>query len=332
MTVEDRVIESMEFNGDMRKSSIDKMDPRYIAACIRQLPTLADPKEVEIIKVMEKEALSTPLGRDIIDKEKLAIKANLKDILAHLGDSSYTHAQGRQTVAEVAGIINATIVSGQERLQELDKGKPVLFSANHLGVYKLAGLTPEDLSEIGFKSEHDIPDIYYSPIPFYAPFYPAAKQLNDDIYMAALEEPGLLGELSRATGYVDVPPSADMLPGFDGTGPGRVEMLTESTGEFFEERPSSAVLVFPEGGTTGKRNGGNPYKLEKFHSGLFVIASNLEVPVVLLAHHFDPNKGFEVAVAEVIRLSKNSTSEEIQKAAAHAQEVTQAELNSLRSK
>ena len=332
MAIEHENFKNMESSQDMTRPQIDKMDPRYIAACIRQLPALADSKEVEIIKVMEKEVLSTSLGGDMIDKEKLAIKASLKDILAHLGDSSYTHAQGRQTVAEVAGIINATIVSGQEKLQELDKGKPVLFSANHLGVYKLAGLTPEDLSEIGFKSEHDIPDIYYSPIPFYAPFYPVAKQLGDDIYMAALEEPGLLGELSRATGYVDVPPSADMLPGFDGTGPGRVEMLTESTGKFFEERPSSAVLVFPEGGTTGKRTGGNPYNLEKFHSGLFVIASKLEVPIVLLAHHFDPNKGFEVAVAGVTQLSKDSTREEIQKAASDAQELTQVALDNMRAK
>jgi len=53
---------------------------------------------------------------------------------------------------------------------------------------------------------------------------------------------------------------------------------------------------------------------------------------VLLAHHFDPNKGFEVAVAGVTQLSKDSTREEIQKAASDAQELTQVALDNMRAK
>lgn len=319
----------MEDKGDMNKP-INKMDRRYIAACIQQLPTLADPEEVGIIRAMENEALSTPFGKKMIDEERQAVKSSLRDLLAHLGDSSYAYTRSRQAVAEIARIVSPAIVSGREKLGRLEKGKPVFFSANHLGLYKLMGLSPEDLAEIGFKAEHEIPDIYYSPIPFYASLYPVAKELGDDIYMAAFEEPGKLGELSRSTGYIDVPPSTDMLLGFDGSRVGRIDIMTEESGKFFEKRANSAILVFPEGGTTGKRNGGRIYDLGEFHTGLFVIASRLEVPIVILAHRFNPDRGFEIAIADVMHLDKGVSREEIQEATINARMRTQAALDQLR--
>ena len=315
--------DSMETSESM-SPIIDKMDPRYIAACIKQLPSLSDPQERGIVSVMEEVATSTSLGKRMVEKEKQIVRASVSDILAHIGDSIYTRDRGRATVAEIARIMNSEIVSGREKLQGIEKGKPVFFSANHLGMYKLAGLTPQDLREIGFQAEHEIPDVYYPPIPFYSPFYPIAKEIGDDICMAAFEEPGKLGELSRATGYLDVPPIID-----NGSGKGRVEIMTEESREFFQENPESAILVFPEGGTTGKRNGGRIYDMGEFHTGTFVIASRLGVPVVLLAHRFNPGKGFEVAVVDVMHLNKDTSREEIQRAALVAQSKTQAALNEL---
>lgn len=306
----------------------DKMDPRYIEACIQQLPSLDDPQEVEIIRVMEQE-VSTPNARRMVEEEKDAVKSSLRDILAHPGDLSYAQAKGRQTSAEVSRLLNSTVVSGKEKLLGLEKGKPVFLSANHLGMYKLAGLSPEELAEIGFHADHETPSIYYSPVPFYAPFHPVAQELGDEVYTAALEEPGKLGELSRSTGYIDVPPSTDMIQGSDGTGPGRVDVMTEESRRFFEEQPNSAILVFPEGGTTGKRNGGKIYEMGEFHTGLFVIASHLEVPVVLLAHRFNPDRGIEIAVVDVVRLGKNASREEIQQAASDARVSTQSALDQL---
>ncbi len=306
----------------------DKMDPRYIAACIDEQPTLADPQEVGIIKITESEALSTPLGEGMVGEMRRIVEANWRDQYLHRQDAAYVRAKNQEGVAEVARAINATIVSGQEQLQGLEKGRPVLISANHVGFYKLAGLSPAELTELGFDGKHPVEDIHYPHIPFYAPLYPVAELLGNDIYMAAEEEPGILGELYRATGSIDVSP-ANMLPGTEEGAVGRVAMLTDATRKLFEEYPNSALTVFPEGGTTGKRNGENTHKLGRFHAGLFAIASSLEVPVVLLAHRFDPNKGFEISIAGVVRLDRNSTREEIRGEAVRARDLTQAAFDQL---
>lgn len=321
----------MEFPADMIKSPIDKMDPRYVAACIKELPMLTDPQEVEIIKVTEREILSTPLAIGMVENVRRVVEENWQDLYAHRHDLSYVRTKNQEGAAEVARITNATIVSGQEHLQGVKKGEPVLFSANHLGFYKLAGLTLEDLIRLGFNGKHAVGDIYYPAIPFYAPLYPVASLLNDSIYMAAEEEPGILGELSRATGSIDVSP-ANMFTGSEGVNVGRVGILTDSTRELFEEHPNSALTVFPEGGTTGKRNGGNTRELGRFHAGLFAIASSLEVPIVLLAHRFNPNEGFEISVVGIVRLGKNSTRQEIQGEANRARVVTQTAFNQLHTR
>lgn len=319
----------MENTGDMNSGLINKMDPRYIAACITQLPTLKDPQEVGIIDIIKRDIFKTPLGERMIRDEKKAVMANLKGIYNRRGDLNFTLPEAQKTAAEISRIVNARIVSGKEHLEGLEKGKPVFFSANHYGAYKLVGLRPEDLSKIGFKGEHPIPDIYYPPVAFHAAFYPVAEELGDGLCLAAFEEPGILGELSRASGYIDVPPT-DMTSVSEGGG--RVAKMVDTTGNFFIEHPSYAVVVFPEGGTTGKRTGGNLYELGKFHSGLFAIASQLEVPIVLLAHDFNPDKGFEVAIAGVTRLNKNNTRGEIQETADHARELTQVALSNLHAR
>lgn len=315
--------------GDMTRPLTDKMNPVYIAACVEEMPTLKDPNEIMIREKVEELLVSTPLATDMNKKVSLLVRESFRDLYTHRSDPAYVRRINQEYTGEFARITNAKIMSGEEKLEELEKKSPVIFSANHDAIYRMGGgLTPEELKKFGFSGEHAVEDVHYPHIPFYAPLYPVAKLIEDDIYMVDEEEPGTLGELYRATGSIDFPP-ASVLTGFNEGGVGRVEILTEATRKLFEEHPNSALTVFPEGGTTGKRNGGNIRELGRFHAGLFAIASSLEVPIVLLTHRFNPNKGFEISIAGVVRLRKNSTREEIQKTASRAQELTQTALDSL---
>jgi hypothetical protein len=48
--------------------------------------------------------------------------------------------------------------------------------------------------------------------------------------------------------------------------------------------------IFPEGGSTGKRDGkGRPFRLESFHSGFAIAAQQLRLRIVPVAHVVDPN-------------------------------------------
>ncbi len=319
----------MEVTGGMKRPSINKMDPDYIKACIEEQPDLRDPNEVMIRGKVEELLNSTPEARHIAEEVSRLIRDNFRDLYAHRKDSDYVYNKNQEYARKFAQITNATIVSGQEHLEGLEKGKPVFFAANHDATFRIGeGIGSEELKDLGFSGEHSVEELHYPHLPFYGAFQPVAEKLGDNICMAAEEEPGTLGELYRATGSLDVSP-ASILSGSEEGKTGRVDILTDASRELFKEHQNSALTVFPEGATTGKRNGGNMRELGKFHAGLFAIAANLEVPVVLLAYRFNPNKGFEVSVAGVVRLNQNSTREEIQETANRAKETTQAAFDKL---
>ena len=63
----------------------------------------------------------------------------------------------------------------------------------------------------------------------------------------------------------------------------------------------SVVVMYPEGGTSGKRNEGGPYDLDIFHKGAFVVANisiSLSCP---LSQFFNSKSGFEIDVLEPIQ-------------------------------
>lgn len=329
MIIKEKHANSMEADGDMTRLPSNKMDSRYIAACIEEQPDLNDPNEVMIRGKVRELLSSTPEARRIAQEVSRLVRDSFQDLYVHRKDFDYVYNQNQKYAREFARITNATIVSGQEHLKGLEKRKPVFFSANHDATFRMGGgLTLEELKGLGFNGEHAVEDIHYPHLPFYGAFQPVAEMLGDGICMAAEEEPGTLGELYRATGSLDVSP-ADMLPSSEEGRTGRVEILTNASKELFEKHPNSALAVFPEGATTGKRSGGNMQKLGKFHAGLFAIAANLEIPVALLAYRFNPNKGFDVSAVGVVRLNRNSTREEIQETANLAKGLTQAALNKL---
>lgn len=329
MTIEHRDSLNMEVTGNMNRPSIDKMDPRYIEACIEELPDLNDFNEIMIRGKVEDLLSSTPEAVSMTEEAGGIIKNSFRDLYAHRKDPDYVHDKNQEYAAEFARATNTTIVSGIEYLEGLEKGKPVFFSANHDATFRMGGgLTPEELRALGFDEEHALQEIHYPHLPFYGAFQPVAQELGNSVCMAAEEEPGALGELYRGTGSLDVSP-ANMLPGFEEGNTGRVEILANESRELFEKHPNTAVTVFAEGATTGKRTGGNMRELGKFHSGLFAIAAKLEVPVVLLAYRFNPNKGFEVSIAGVVRLDKHNTREEIQEKTNLSKDLTQAALDKL---
>lgn len=297
---------------------VTKEDPRYIDATIRQLPSLRDERERRIIDEMQHQVLSTETSRDTFRRLREVVLNNWQDAILHLDDLEYVHGKTQEGARVAAEAAKVQIAMGVENLDRLKKNKPVMIVSNHLGTFKLISLSPEELKERGI--DHKTPSIYYPYLTYYMAFQPIGERLGDGVYEASFEMPGKLGELFRASGNIDVPPPEVTQQ--------RTAALTKWSQDLIERHPNAALVVFPEGGTTGKRSGGKIYDLEEFHKGAFVIASQLGIPVLPVAQHFDVNRGgFDLGVLSPIDVKPNMPEEYYDEVASSARSEMQGWLD-----
>lgn len=301
----------------MHEAIMRKSDQEYIKATIKHSPSLTDPLERRIIEIVKNKTLTTPWAKEAFSKLKEKIILNWKDVYHRLDDQEYVHSATQKAISEAAGTVNASIVSGAENLKKIKKGSPFMIASNHLATYKLVPIMPEDFHAMGVKGP--LLDVYYPYIAFLSPFYPIVKELDSNIYEAAIEAPGELGKVFAATGSIDVPPASLFRD--------RVSMLTSATKNLFKKHSNSGLVIFPEGGATGKRSGKDIYDLEQFKTGAFLIASKLNVPVLPTVQYFNPWRGFEIGLFEPVIPKKNKPKEYYQNIAESTRREMQAWLD-----
>ncbi len=296
----------------------------YTEAVISQWPDPNDPKEQAIVTSIRDEFLTTDWARQAFDKIKDLELDHLRDSLAHLGDNNHIYESTQKVLADIAEVSQSRIVTGIENLQGLEKGKPVLLLTNHLGSYKLISLTQDQQREMGLNDP--IVRVYYPFPAYFAAMQPIARELGNDLFEASFEYPGQIEGIYRATDSIEVPPPNQVLE--NGERKSRTETLIDATRVLIGKHPNAVITSFPEGGTSGKRNGKGPYALEPYHTGSFVIAAKLGLPILPVAQYFNPNGGFELAVYPPIRLGPDAAPEQYSKAAQEMQIQTQNWLNS----
>lgn len=303
-----------------------KDDPKYVRAVIDQWPKPDDPKEIRIVDEIRKEFFSTEWARDTFDQARVIQIRHLKDSLSHLQDPVYVHDETQDILAELADITGVGIVEGKENIDVLPKGKAVLIVTNHLGSYKLNSLTPEELREIGINGP--VLPIFY-PFPLYfSSMRPVAKKLENNLYEASFEYPGKVKEIYMASGSIEVPPPIEVKSLHqENQIKGRAPVLIESTKKLIREHPNAAIVSFPEGGTTGKRNGKGPYDMENFRGGSFLIAAAAGIPVLPVVQYFNPNSGFELKVFNPVFPEADKSKDYYQEIAKKTSDQMQAWLN-----
>jgi len=253
-------------------------------AAISRQPKPGEEQEQRIVGLLQQELLSTSWSKSLFqDHLKELMIDFFRDSLDHVEDEQYIHDKTQEVLKQFSELSGSRIVEGEEYLESL-KGKNVFFLTNHLGTYKLLGLDPEaDLgqSELGLDVLHPFP-------AFYGSLYPVAEALENDLYESAHDYPGVIRKVQVAAGSLILP------PGLTGTLPA----IEEKTKEMFSGKDGLSLTIFPEGGTSGKRNNGGPYALDKFKTGSLVIAGDLGIPIIPIAQHFDPKEGFKLRVFE----------------------------------
>lgn len=252
-------------------------------------PRRDDPLEQRIRGLIRDQVYSTDLGRRMFNEAGKAQLAYFRDSLAHLADQDLIRDQTQALLKEIARVTNAQIVHGKENLAKVPKGASVFAQVNHFSGYKLAAIDQKDLG----LDLPEIDEIFPYPL-FYSSLVPVAEALGDNLYMAQLEYPSPLLEVQKGAGLLLVPLEK-----------GQYDEVLRRTKEHIAKYPNPLIVLFPEGGTSGKRNGGGPYDLEPFHTGSFRIAAELGITVLPVVQYFNPTAGFEVAVFEPISLDPN---------------------------
>jgi len=189
------------------------------------------------------------------------------------------------TIRETAAALHARLVSGEEKLSVLSPTQPALIMTNHFGLYKLTPMTPPELG----LAIPELPIIHPFP-PFFAALYPVAEKLGSSLAYVANKLPGAIGEIQERAGELTIPTDMEK---------GKTRYLTGKTSEFFKEHPSTLLVTFNEGGTSGKRTGKGPLDLDPFKTGGYVVAAELGIPIILAGQRPGP-QGMEVGVLEVM--------------------------------
>lgn len=296
----------------------DRNAPDYIKALVEKKPHADDPKDIRIRKLIEDNFLQEEWARQAFGNIRGEQIDYMKDTVVHADDPEYVDTKTQEILKSISAELHSTIEEGQEYLEQLPKGKPVLIMTNHLGTYKLAGINPQ--TELG---EHAAKIDQYNfmyPYPLYfAALSPVAEAIGDKLSYSSDDFPGVFGKIHTEAGFIHVPPASLVTSG-------RTEALIRQTAEVVRRRPNTAVVNFPEGGTSGKYNDAGPYDLLDFKTGGYVVAAGVDMSVVTVAQFFDPRQGMRLKVFEPLTIPPTTTREHYHELAAEAQQEMQAWL------
>lgn len=279
---------------------------------VGRLPKPTDEDEQRIVELIRRELLATDEAKETFETARQRLIHYFNYCLANVDDAHLIHAETQRVLSELSSFFHTKIVSGQDNLDRLSKRSPVIAVVNHLGSYKLTEITP---AELGLNLPIDI--VHPFPI-YYAPLVPIGTILEDNLYEAHVELPQPLYKIQQAAGLVIVPPDKE----------GKLAKIEERTAAVITLHNNALITVFPEGGTSGKRNQGGPYDLEKFHKGAFIIAARLGIPVLPVCQYYNPMSGFEIAVMPPIRPQTTQTENYFEQLALNTQAEMQNWLNS----
>lgn len=257
-------------------------------AIISRQPTASDTQE-QVIRDRLNILVSTEWGRATINELREKQEFFLHWALEKLSTPQAVRLQYEKLMDELAALMKTTIVSGKENLDKIPAGTPFIVVTNHLGTAKLTridnhnGLIPAKIDEI-------------EPFPIRPSVLSLiAQHRNASIYETAIELPTPLSDIQRACGVIIVSPS----------GHHRIEKLISDVKKLVQKNLNSLIVMYPEGGTSGKRNNGGPYDLDEFHSGAFVTAMINGLPILPVCQYFHPEFGMQLYILNPITLTQS---------------------------
>ncbi len=255
---------------------------------ISRQPSTKDPDELRIRMLLEK-LLSTDFSKRMVRNLTTEQEEFFASSLVNLQKPERIEKKYRELLEKLATISKSHIISGQENLEKVKDKPHIIIATNHFGSAKLTRIPIRNLGL-------DLPLEEIEPFPIrHAPFVTIEKVLNGKIFECAVELPQPFLGIQLASGILTIPTS----------GEGRSQKLTEKILAVNKNEPKTLIVMYPEGGTSGKRNHGGPFDLDEFHTGTLVVAANLDIPILPVIQKLNPETGIELSVMEPLYVSKD---------------------------
>lgn len=266
----------VEMNEDMAKS--------------RQ-PNPNDPAEIRIRRVLEN-TLQTEWSKSVIEQCREEQIKFFREALGSLHNHNKILIKYRGLLKKIAELCKTKIGDGEQNIDAVASSKGIIIVTNHLGTAKLSRIQ-------NFNREFKVDLDEFEPFPIrHAPFVKIADKYGFVLHETAIQMPKPLDRIQEACQVLTIPAE----------GSNRTQLLIDRV-EHYLTKEKCAFVMYPEGGTSGKRNNAGPYDLDHFHSGAFVVAAYARLPILPVCQYFDPRYGFKLFILPAITITPKDLSE-----------------------
>jgi len=245
------------------------------------------PEDWRITKLIF-DLLKTPWSKEMAKSIQERMVSFFDFAFVNIGTPEKVRLFFERTLEESAQISKAHIASGEEYLAGIKDKKGVIVVINHFGLYK-ATMVPNE------NGKYPVALDRISPFPVRLMAMKClSDKLNVGLFETALELPTGLLEIQEVCNGITIP----------NEGTGRTQMLIEKVETTLNKNPGAIVVMYPEGGTSGKSNMGSPYDLlDDFQSGAFFVTAALDLPILPACIYLNADEGLELHILEPLSVN-----------------------------
>lgn len=233
-----------------------------------------------VIRGKIKSSVNSDFSSEIFAGMRVQLEKFLSISLQNLNDGPTISSEYTMLLSKLTEISNSRIVRGTKYLEEINKELPIIILSNHFGI------TPLTLIDnTNQKFPWPLKQIGVFPVRLTS-LNLLSKVSRVHLFEVAAELPEPIATIQRATPSILIPINARK----------RLELLIYKTKRVIQQDKKAGIIIYPEGGMSGKLNNGGPYDLDEFHTGAFALAKRLNLYILPVCQYFNPKFGFELEI------------------------------------
>jgi len=237
-----------------------------------------------VIRRKIKDSTSSDIASSIFTNIKRQLEDFLYISFQNLNDKAIILSEYVKLISNLTEISNTKIVKGESNLKRISSNFPIIIISNHFGIVPLTLIDNSDQ-----KFPWPLKEIGVFPVRL-SSLNLLSKKSNIKLFEVATELPEPMAIIQRATPSILIPINTTH----------KSQILINEAKDVIQNNENAGIIVYPEGGISGKLNHGGPYDLDTFHTGVFLLAKQLNLQILPVCQYFNPNSGFELDILKPV--------------------------------